>query len=135
MPEAYAFTENSVDNIRNAIAKSQNYTPSLGGGSTSKTQVIELVLVAIVGVENGGGMYKGSILYGGSNGGTGGSSYNQTTTEIVHFIEGKKDGASSAEILERFGKVKPSVSAFLKGKTDRKIKFKGPRNKRIYFVA
>ena len=40
----------------------------------------ELVLVAILGTETGGGYYHGSILYGSSNGGTGGTNTNSPAT-------------------------------------------------------
>ena len=59
---------------------------------------------------------------------------NKKALEVVNYIE-SRGKATASEILERFGKLTPSISAFLKGRTDRKVKHTGPKNKRVYTVA
>ncbi|MGD0767462.1 MAG: hypothetical protein ABSB42_04480 [Tepidisphaeraceae bacterium] len=68
----------AVESISNqlVIGMGTTNTASTPQGSRLLFGTGELVLVAIIGAESGGGYYKGSILYGVSNGGNGGSNGN-----------------------------------------------------------
>jgi hypothetical protein len=97
-----------------------------------KLETLQNMLAEITGTVSKSGRPKGATAKPRTR--TSSMELHKKANDIAAYIE-SHGKVEAKEILEKFGKLTPSISAFLKGRTEKKVKFSGPKNKRVYYVA